>query len=232
MHNPAGHTGQIVDDKNNIERNVAGADSAAMLLGNMLTKENLSIWTWLVSKGISNALTGLSKMIGKTIEVSAIDIKWLPATKVVNLLGGPENTVVGICLSIEGDATGHLLFLHDTKIAFQFIDAQLGLPKGSTKEIDEMEYSVLGEMGNIAGSFFLNAVADSTSLVLMPSPPFVLMDMVGAILNIPLTFIQEENDNAFVVKANFKAENDDYYGTFMLLPTMNFMSTLLDHHKN
>jgi chemotaxis protein CheC len=232
MHDPTGSTEQIIDDEHNIERTVAGSDNAAMLPENMLTKENLSVWTWLVSKGISNALTGLSQMIGKTIEVSAIDIKWLPTSKVVDLLGGPDNTIVGIYLSIEGDARGHLLLLHDTKIAFQFIDSQLGLPKGSTKEIDEMEYSVLGEMGNITGSFFLNALADSTSLVLMPSPPFVLMDMVGAILNVPLAFITKENDNAFVVKANFKAEDDDFYGTFMLLPTMNFMSTLLDHHKN
>ena len=232
MYSPVGHAEQIVNDKHNVESTLAGAGNAAMLPENMLTKENLSVWTWLVSKGISNALTGLSQMIGKTIEVSAIDIKWLPASKVVDLLGGPENTIVGIYLSIEGDATGHLLLLHDTKIAFRFIDTQLGLPRGSTKEIDEMEYSVLGEMGNITGSFFLNALADSTSLVLMPSPPFVLMDIVGAILNVPLTFITKENDNAFVVKANFKAEDDEYYGTFMLLPTMNFMSTLLDHHKN
>jgi chemotaxis protein CheC len=95
-----------------------------------------------------------------------------------------------------------------------------------------MEYSVLGEMGNITGSFFLNALADSTNLVLMPSPPSVLIDMVGAVINVPLTYIMEENDNALVVKATFSADNRELEGTFLVLPTMEFMNTLLNNPKN
>lgn len=223
---------QVTNDGHDTGYTFAGAGDTAVLPEDLLTQENLSVWTWLVSRGISNALSGLSQMVGKEIEVSSIDLKWLPAKRVVDMLGGPENIIVGIYLSIEGDATGHLLLLHDTQIAFQLIDMQLGLPKGSTREMDEMEYSVLGEMGNITGSFFLNALADTTSLVLMPSPPSVLVDMVGAVVNVPLTFIMEENDNALVVKATFRANDEDLDGTFMVLPTMSFMNTLLNHPKN
>jgi chemotaxis protein CheC len=145
----------------------------------ILTREKLSTWTWIVSKGIANALFGLSRMVGHEIETTSLDLKWLPAKEVVNLLGGPEATGVGIYLTIEGDATGHLLLLHDTRIALQLIDMQLGLAQGTTKRIDEMERSVLGEMGNITGSFFLNALADTTDLLLMPSPPAVIVDMIG-----------------------------------------------------
>jgi len=197
----------------------------------VLTKENMTVWTWLVSKGISNALSGLSQMVGTEIKVTSIDLKWLPAQKVIDLLGGPEITVVGIYLTIEGDATGHIMMLHDTKIAFQLIDMQLGLPEGTTQELDEMSYSVLGEMGNITGSFFLNALADSTNLVLMPSPPSVLIDMVGAIMNVPLTFILEEGDNVLIVKANFSANDRELEGTFMVMPTIQFMNTLLNNQK-
>ena len=231
MQSPVGYAEQIINDKYNIERSLAGAGDTVILPENLLTRDNLSVWTWLVSKGISNALSGLSQMIGEEIIVSSIDMKWLPAKRVVDTLGGPENTIVGIYLSIEGDATGHLLLLYDTNIAFQLIDMQLGLPKGSTREMDEMEYSVLGEMGNITGSYFLNALADTTSMVLMPSPPSVLVDMVGAVINVPLTFIMEENDNALVVKANFRVNDSDLDGTFMVLPTMSFVSTLLNNPK-
>lgn len=232
MQSPVGYAEQVINDKYSIERVLAGAGDTANLPGNLLTRDNLSVWTKLVSKGILNALDGLSRMVGKEIEASSIDTKWLPAKRVVDMIGGPEKIVVGIYLSIEGDATGHLLLLYDTTIAFQLIDAQLGLPTGSTREMDEMEYSILGEMGNITGSFFLNAIADMTSLVLMPSPPSVLVDMTGAVLNVPLTFLMEENDNALVVKATFKA-NDGYPdGTFMILPTTNFVSTVLDGSKH
>lgn len=193
----------------------------------VLSKEKLSVWTWIVSKGISNALLGLSQMVGHDIEATSLDLKWLPAKEVVNLLGGPEATGVGIYLTIEGDATGHLLLLHDTRIAFQLIDMQLGLSQGSTKRIDEMERSVLGEMGNITGSFFLNALADTTNLLLMPSPPAVIVDMIGAIMNVPLTYIMEENDNALVVKATFSADSQQIEGTFMVMPTVEFLNTIL-----
>ncbi len=198
----------------------------------VLTKDNMAVWTWLVSKGISNALLGLSQMMGQEITVTTLDLKWLPVEDAADgVIVRPEAVGIGIYLTIEGDATGHLLLMHDPNIAFQLIDIQLGLPRGSTQQIGEMERSVLGEMGNITGSFFLNALADSTNLVLMPSPPAVIVDSVRAIMNIPLTFIMEEQDEALVVKATFSTESQQIDGTFMVLPTMDFMKTILKHSK-
>lgn len=44
----------------------------------------------------------------------------------------------------------------------------------ATKEIANLEASALGEMGNIMGSFYLNAPSDASGLGLMPSPPAVI----------------------------------------------------------
>ncbi|MEE8413123.1 MAG: chemotaxis protein CheC [Dehalococcoidales bacterium] len=194
----------------------------------VLTSKNMAVWTGLVSRGISNALRGLSQMVGYQIMVTSPDLKWLPVKDVTNMIGGPEEVGIGIYLAIEGDATGHLLLMHDINIAFKLIDIQLGLPQGTTEHIGEMESSVLGEMGNITGSFFLNALADSGNMLLMPSPPVVMADLVRAIINIPLTLIMEEQDNALMVKATFSADSQQMDGTFMVLPTMDFMTAILD----
>jgi chemotaxis protein CheC len=193
----------------------------------LLTKEKIAVWTGLVSKGISNALHGLSEMVGHQIVVTSLDLKWLPAKNASGMLGGPEAFGVGIYLGIEGDATGHLLLMHDVNIAFKLIDIQLGLPLGTTNQIGEMERSVLGEMGNITGSFFLNALADSGNMILMPSPPAVIADLASAIMNIPLAFLMEKQDDALVVKATFSANNQPLDGTFIVMPTMDFMLTVL-----
>ncbi len=193
----------------------------------VLTREQMVVWTGLVSKGISNALRGLSEMMGHQITITTLDLKWLPAKDATSMIGGPEAVGIGIYLSIEGDATGHLLLVHDLDIAFKLIDIQLGLSLGATEQMGEMERSVLGEMGNITGSFFLNALADSGNMVLMPSPPVVMLDMVRAIISIPLTSIMEEQDDALLVKATFSAGNQQLDGTFMVLPTMDFMQTIL-----
>jgi hypothetical protein len=65
-----------------------------------LCKDELAIWTWLVSRGISNSLSGLSRMVGDELAVSGMDVKHFPAKEVVNLIGGFEKEVVGIYLTI------------------------------------------------------------------------------------------------------------------------------------
>lgn len=196
-----------------------------------LSKEDMTVWLGLVSKGIANALSGLSEMVGHEIKVTSLDFKQLPVSDAAASLGGTDALGVGIYLSIEGDATGHLLLMHEPKIAFQLIDLQLGLAPGSTHEIEGMGRSVLGEMGNIAGSFFLNILADSADLVLMPSPPSVIVDVVGAIMNVPLGFIKKEQDDAIVVKATFNADGRQIEGMFMVLPTRDFMNTILKRSR-
>ena len=192
-----------------------------------LTKDELAIWTWLVSRGISNSLSGLSQMVGEELSVSGLDVKHFPAKDTITLLGGAEKMVVGTYLTIHGDAEGHLMLIHSPKIAFDLIDSQMGLPAGSTTELGEMERSVLGEMGNITGSFFLNALADATNLTLTPSPPVVMVDMAGAVLGVALTDIMQEQDNVLAVKASFGTIDRQIDGTFLVLPTLNFLRVIL-----
>ena len=200
----------------------------AASLEEILTREKMAVWTGLVSKGIYNALQGLSQMVGHQIVVTSLDLKWLPARDATGLIGGPEAVGIGIYLAIEGDATGHLLMMHDVDIAYKLIDVQLGRPLGATAQMGDMERSVLGEMGNITGSFFLNALADSANLVLMPSPPAVIVDLLRAIMSIPLASLMEKQDNALMVKATFSADSQPLDGTFMVMPTLEFMSAVLD----
>ncbi len=205
----------------------AGSGRADPALEIRLTKEDMAVWTWLASKGITNALAGLSQMTGREINVNSLDVKWLPAKDAAVLLGGTEAPGIGIHLSIGGDATGHILLMHDPRVAFQLIDLQLDLPLGSTQELGEIERCALGDIGNITGTFFLNTLADSANLVLMPSPPVVIVDTVRAIMNVPLEFIREKQEDALVVRATFSADKRQIDGSFLILPTTDFMKTIL-----
>jgi len=202
-----------------------------MLQLQMLTKDEIATWTWLVSKGIANALSGLSQMVGQEFSVTSLNIRQFPAKDAAILLGGPENLVVGICQEFHGDATGYLMLIHEPKMAFELIDIQMGLPPGSTRGLEEMERFVLAEMGNIAGSFFLNALADAANLTLTPSPPAVMIDMAGAILDIALTEIMQEQDDILVVKTTFNVDNRQISGIFLVMPTLGFLTAILKHAR-
>lgn len=196
-----------------------------------LAKDELAIWTWLVSRGIGNSLSGLSDMIGKDLTVSAINVKNLPPEETISLLGGPEHKVVGIYLTIHGDATGHFLLIHDPQIAYELVDFQMGLPPGSTNDLGEMERSVLGEMGNITGAFFLNALADATNLVLTPSPPNVMVDEAAKVMGIPVNQIMQVQDAVLTIKATFGTDEHHTEGTFVVMPTMEFLKVILQHAR-
>lgn len=192
-----------------------------------LTKNDIAVWTWMVSKGIANALSGLSEMTGHEIKVNSLDLRWLPANEAAVVLGGTEAPGIGIYLSINGDASGHLLLMLEPKVAFQLIDLQLDLMPGTTDQLGEIERCALEDIGNITGTFFLNTLADNANIMLMPSPPEVLVDSVKAIMDVPLGLIMEKEEKALVVKATFSADERQIDGSFMILPTMDFIISIL-----
>jgi chemotaxis protein CheC len=78
-------------------------------------------------------------------------------------------------------------------------------------------------MGNITGSFFLNAIADTLGITLYPSPPSVIIDMAGAIMGIALAEILQESDEVMVVDTVFTTDDQCAGGRFMIMPNESFV---------
>ncbi|MCH8815350.1 MAG: chemotaxis protein CheC [Chloroflexi bacterium] len=192
-----------------------------------MNSESLSIWAELVAKGTSNAMKGLSQMIGQEIEVKSFGMRSIPVAEISQLVGGPEVMSAGIYLTISGAADGHLMLVLDPQIAYAFVDLLMGQPPNTTQALTEMESSALGEMGNIIGSFFLNTLADETGLVLQPSPPTVMIDYAGALMDIVAVDILIENDEAFVAETAFHVAGRDIEGMFFVMPSDGLLNALL-----
>ncbi len=188
-------------------------------------------WAELVSKGTTNAMSGLSQMIGQEISVTSFTLRRTPVASIANLVGGPDVMSVGIYLTATGSAQGHIMLVYEPKIAAAFVDLLMCQPANTTTALGEMERSALGEMGNIIGSFFLNALADSTGLDFRPSPPAVMMDMAGALLDIVVADILLTQDEVFVAEATFHAADREISGMFFVVPSEGLMSALLEWGK-
>ncbi len=78
------------------------------------------------------------------------------------------------------------------------------------------------------GSSFLNALADATGLTLLPSPPHVMTDMAGALLDIIAADILQTQDDAFVAEATYTAPDRDISGMFFVIPTQDLLTVLLE----
>ncbi len=172
----------------------------------------------LINGGVNSALTGLSQMVNKQLNVTDVRIRQVMVKDVPDLFGGPEAMMVGVYLGVQGYANGHMIVAYKPETAFNLVDMLLGQPISSTQELKEMEQSALGEVGNIMGSFFLNYISDKTGISYRVSPPAVMMDMAGAILDVILTSMIEQSEITYIVDATFGADDKSVSGTFLVLP--------------
>ena len=68
--------------------------------------------------------------------------------------------------------------------ALELVDLLMGQTIGTSKTFGSLERSALAEVGNLTATFFMNSVAKISGIGLRPTPPAVMVDMVGAILDI------------------------------------------------
>jgi chemotaxis protein CheC len=168
--------------------------------------------------GVSNAVVGLSQMVGKDIKIANINLTRVLVRDIPELFGGPQEMMVGVYLQICGNTNGHMIAIYKPQTAFDLIDMLLGQTPGSTTELSDMERSVLGEVGNIMGSFFLNHLSNANGYSLQPSPPAVLMDMAGAILEVATVSVMEQSEYTYVIETIFETDDRQVAGTFLVMP--------------
>jgi chemotaxis protein CheC len=180
---------------------------------------NLANWTKLAKVGSTTAVSGLSQMVSKDFKITALSIEEVSTRNASTLIGKADDTVIGVYLLFSGNTSGQILLAFKPQTAYELVDMAMGVASGSTTGLGEMERSVLGEMGNIVGTFFLNGVADCVGLRLMPSPPAVVEDMAGALIGSVLAEAFNDNESLFVIKLLFSSTTKEIEGRFLVLPS-------------
>jgi chemotaxis protein CheC len=181
--------------------------------------EQLRILLEVMAKdGIYRAAEGLSGLMGEHISVSQPHVSLMPLAELPNALGGPENEAVGIYLQFMGEIGGQVMIVLPYAKALQLVDLLLGQAAGTTEQLGSLERSALAEMGNLTTSFFLNAIASSTGITARPTPPAVMVDMVGAVIDIIVSVCGAVSDLVLMIDACFMRADQEVEASFWLIP--------------
>ena len=187
----------------------------------------LEMLNTIASEGIKNAADGFSGMVGRRIEVSNPEIELVPLLTIPKIVGGLEDDAVGVYLRFEGDMIGQIMMIIPHQKALELVDLLMGLEKGTTKHLGSLERSALGELGNLCGTFFLNSIAKTVGASFRPSPPAIMVDMLGAILDIVVATAGGVNEHVLLMHANFMDGIRFVETDFWVIPDMKALNNLL-----
>jgi chemotaxis protein CheC len=175
----------------------------------------------LANIGSGTASTALSSMLGRSVDISVPSAAALPFAEAVDAIGAAERIVTGVVIGVRGDMCATVLLLLGENDAATLC-ALLGVDPA-----DEMAASALGEIGNIVGASYINALAAMTGLEMEPEPPQSATDMLGAIVASVLAGRAGAEDIALVLDSDLKVAGEDCAISFLLVPSSGGVNELL-----
>lgn len=175
----------------------------------------------LANIGSGTASTALSSMLGRSVDISVPTAAALPFAEAVEAVGPAERVVTGVVIGVKGDMTATVLLLLGENDAATLC-AMLGVDPA-----DEMAASALGEIGNIVGASYINALAAMTGLNMEPEPPQSATDMLAAIVASVLAGSAGGDDIALVLDSDLTVEGEDCSISFLLVPSSGGVNELL-----
>ncbi len=184
----------------------------------MTDEKLIETLTAVAKDGATRAGRGLSGLMGQEIAIHVPNVRVGTKADACDAVGGEESLVLGAYLSISGDITGHVMLLFPELRALECVDLMCGQKPGSTTEADELAQSAIGELGNIVGSAFVNALADDLNLILHPSPPTILHDMAIALVQSVYAEVLSQGGDVVMMDAVFEDQKGRTAGLLLVAP--------------
>ena len=175
----------------------------------------------LANIGSGTASTALSAMLGRSVDISVPKAQALPFAEAVEAAGPAEQDITAIVLGIIGEMQGTVLLLVPPA------DADAMCRMLGVEPDDEFALSALGEIGNIVGTSYINALAGMTGMDIEPTPPSTTTDMLGALVASVLAGAAATGDVALMLDSNLLVEGEDCSISFLLVPDQGGVDVLL-----
>jgi chemotaxis protein CheC len=177
--------------------------------------------------GAGSAATALSSLMDVELMNEVTSCNILPMSKVSDWLGGPDQIVAGTYTYLCGDLKSGILVVLPRKSAATLLE-HLTKEKVDLASLTEIQKSALKEVGNICLCWYLIAVSKMIDIDMIPAPPDATVDMLGAVLDIPLATLAQKVDTVLAVHTCFKGIDEEFEGYFLMLPEESTLKLILE----
>lgn len=193
-----------------------------------MTDFEIDILKEIGSIGTGNAATALSKLLSKKISVTLPVVDILPFEEAVEKLGGAEKIITAVITRLSGNLEGMVLYFQDMDFIHEALKELLLEDVKSYDQLGEMEVSALKEIGNIVMASYINSISDLTGYSINLSVPGIGVNMLGALLSVPVAEFDYESNKILIVEGNFIFDENKVKCQLLLLLEMNSLDKLLN----
>lgn len=177
--------------------------------------------------GSGNAASALSAMLSKPVTMHVPDVRVLDYQAAIDAVGGPEKVITGILVTFKGDIKGMIMFLLEDAFAKIVVNTFMGKDNIDVLMMDEADFSAVTEMGNIMGGSYLNALAALAGFTVSMDVPSMKVDMMGAIMNVPMIEFSEVGDKVLFIDDGFIIDGVNINSSIILIPEMESLDILM-----
>jgi chemotaxis protein CheC len=187
-----------------------------------LTEIQLDALREMANIGSGNAATALASMLDQPVDLHVPTALALELADAVDAVGAAGDTVNAVIIGVFGDLDATVLLLFEPESA-NALCSLLGV-EGDP----EMALSALGEIGNILGSSYVQAMGTMTGLQMEPHPPIAMADMLGAIVASVLAVTAADTDLALLLDSKMTVDGTACKFGFLYVPSGAGVTLLLD----
>lgn len=178
--------------------------------------------------GSGNAASALADLLRCETNISVPTVRLLDFNDAVKFLGGPENITIGMLVNITGDIRGMMLYIIQRAFASKMTTQLFGAEIEDMMNLNDMERSLISEVGNIMAASYINALASLTGMTIDISVPTLTSDMVGAILSVPTIEFAKVGNKVLFIDDSFIIGDSEIKSNMILVPEMKSLETLFE----
>lgn len=187
----------------------------------------LDILKELGSVGGGNAATALSSMMSAKVIMALPRVEILGFNEAIEKIGDPESVVAAIFVEMSGEIQGIMLFIVPQNFSDDILFRMLGKTRAELLELEEIDTSVLTEIGNIVISSYVTALSALTNVQVELSVPQFTVNMLGGILSVPIAMMGQHSDRIMMVTGDFKIDEKALHSSMLLLPDVESLNILM-----
>ena len=199
-----------------------------------LTFDQIDCLMELGNIGSGNAITALSQLLNRKVEVSLTSAEVIPFWELPNKFENLNVKVFGIISSVNGEHDISILQIFTKKALINIINnlakknSKIIQNINELKDLDEFTLSIISEIGNILSGHYASALADLMKIKLIPGVPDIAFDGISAIIDGLIANSSEFGDFIVMIDTNLSIENFELDGLICFFSTLETLNKLFE----